>query len=492
MNIFKQEIEEWVNLNLNRGNCKISMFKTLVELGYNTDLIKNRLKIDSTGKPIEEKKTILKDLNFSNIRNFLGEVSEMIQVIDNIDTITKNLKIEDTPKVALQNVEFINTEKIDICRLRNFLTNEECDEIIDLINKSDLKDSHVLSASSPKDTYKDITRSSKTCYFDIHNDTINELEARIAKVMGINNQYGEKIQGQKYEVGQEFKKHVDYFGEHILKNNPSINGERTWTFMIYLNNVEEGGYTSFPYAYFASKPEKGTALIWNNLNNDKSPNEYATHMGMPIVKGEKYILTKWFEVNIVNPNIKNELCDNNFLPIFHPIGFEKIRVDSDIIKRIRSWMDSNLGKFESEQIDSIIKKDTTRVLDINNAPTSLRLELIDEMKNLLTKWIGYKSDLTHVATYGIREYMNGSKLDNHYDRINTHAFGIIIHLNDKSDEKWPLYIEDHNYKGHNICMEFGDVIFYESSTCKHGRPTEFTGDYHRNMYVHFKPERWPV
>ena len=41
------------------------MFKTLVELGYNTDLIKNRLKIDSTGKPIEEKKTISKDLNFN-------------------------------------------------------------------------------------------------------------------------------------------------------------------------------------------------------------------------------------------------------------------------------------------------------------------------------------------------------------------------------------------------------------------------------------------
>jgi prolyl 4-hydroxylase len=112
------------------------------------------------------------------------------------------------------------------------------------------------------------------------------------------------------------------------------------------------------------------------------------------------------------------------------------------------------------------------------------------MQMLLTKWIGYKSNLQHVATYGIRDYMRGSSLDNHYDKKNTHVISAIIHLEDKADTPWPLYIEDHRFKSHQITMEYGDVIFYESTTCLHGRPTPFEGDSHKNMYIHFKPERW--
>ena len=40
--------------------------------------------------------------------------------------------------------------------------------------------------------------------------------------------------------------------------------------MIYLNTVEKGGYTSFPKSYISCKPVQGTAVIWNNLNNDCS------------------------------------------------------------------------------------------------------------------------------------------------------------------------------------------------------------------------------
>ena len=107
---------------------------------------------------------------------------------------------------------------------------------------------------------------------------------------------------------------------------------------------------------------------------------------------------------------------------------------------------------------------------------------------MLTKWIESKSELSHVATYGIREYKKGSSLDNHYDKINTHVISAIIHLD--SDKPWELYIEDHNFKPHKITMEYGDIVFYESTTCLHGRPTKYEGEYYRNMYVHFKPERW--
>jgi prolyl 4-hydroxylase len=66
----------------------------------------------------------------------------------------------------------------------------------------------------------------------------------------------------------------------------------------------------------------------------------------------------------------------------------------------------------------------------------------------------------------------------------------IIQLEDNADTPWPLYIEDHHFKPHQMTMEYGDVIFYESATCLHGRPTPFDGESNKNIYIHFKPERW--
>ena len=42
------------------------------------------------------------------------------------------------------------------------------------------------------------------------------------------------------------------------------------------------------------QPEQGMALLWHNLNVDGSPNYDTMHAGLPIVAGEKYIITKWF------------------------------------------------------------------------------------------------------------------------------------------------------------------------------------------------------
>jgi prolyl 4-hydroxylase len=71
-------------------------------------------------------------------------------------------------------------------------------------------------------------------------------------------------------------------------------GQRTWTAMIYLNDVEEGGATWFPQAGLRVAPRKGLLLAWNNMAPDGSPNTRTLHEGMPVVEGTKYIITKWF------------------------------------------------------------------------------------------------------------------------------------------------------------------------------------------------------
>ena len=71
-------------------------------------------------------------------------------------------------------------------------------------------------------------------------------------------------------------------------------GQRTWTAMIYLNDVEEGGATWFPQAGVRVAPKRGLLLAWNNMKPDGSPNIGTLHEGTPVVKGVKYIITKWF------------------------------------------------------------------------------------------------------------------------------------------------------------------------------------------------------
>ena len=127
---------------------------------------------------------------------------------------------------------------------------------------------------------------------------------------------------------------------------------------------------------------------------------------------------------------------------------------------------------------------TSRLLDIHAAP-ELLTNLQKDIQNALTKWIEYKTALIHVATEGIREYLRGSSVGNHYDKQGR-VISAIIHL--ESDKPWVLNIEDHTFRTHSITMEYGDVVFYESTI--HGRPTPYDGESYKVMYIHFKPERW--
>lgn len=63
---------------------------------------------------------------------------------------------------------------------------------------------------------------------------------------------------------------------------------RIATFIIYLNDVHEGGETEFLYQSLRVKPETGKLVIW--------PVSYThTHRGNPPLKETKYIMTGWLE-----------------------------------------------------------------------------------------------------------------------------------------------------------------------------------------------------
>jgi prolyl 4-hydroxylase len=125
---------------------------------------------------------------------------------------------------------------------------------------------------------------------------IRPIDEGLARLLGVAPEYGETMQGQRYAPGQQFRAHHDYFheSEDYWQRVRLEGGQRTWTAMIYLNDVEEGGATWFPQAGVRFRPRRGLLLIWNNMARDGEPNPATLHEGMPVIDGVKYIVTKWF------------------------------------------------------------------------------------------------------------------------------------------------------------------------------------------------------
>jgi prolyl 4-hydroxylase len=181
------------------------------------------------------------------------------------------------------------TDKLQLYVLDSFLSDEECDRIIKL-SSNNLRPSTVTTGIV---TY----RTSRTCdIFNLNDPYVDELEEKIANALGIRKSYSEKMQVHHYEVGQFFKEHVDYFGSNsdtYVKHTKDL-GQRTWTFMIYLNDDMTGGGTKMFAIDRIFTPKKGMALVWNNLDIDGNPNPNTQHSGLPVESGRKIILTKWF------------------------------------------------------------------------------------------------------------------------------------------------------------------------------------------------------
>ncbi|MEL6530031.1 MAG: 2OG-Fe(II) oxygenase, partial [Pseudomonadota bacterium] len=170
------------------------------------------------------------------------------------------------------------------------LPDELCQELIHLIDK-DRRPSTI--ADDNGDAY---FRTSETCDLSKDEPGVLHLEKLLHDLNGIDPAHGEPVQGQRYAEGQEFKAHTDYFtpGGAGWEEHCSISGQRTWTFMVYLNSVEAGGATRFKAVGKTFKPEAGKLLCWNNRKPDGSVNPSTLHHGMKVRKGVKYVITKWY------------------------------------------------------------------------------------------------------------------------------------------------------------------------------------------------------
>jgi prolyl 4-hydroxylase len=139
-------------------------------------------------------------------------------------------------------------------------------------------------------------RTSYSCNLNAYDPLIVDIDGRIAALLGIEKAHGEPLQGQRYQQGQQFREHADFFyiDEPYWAEYEPHGGQRTWTAMIYLNEPEAGGATRFKLLDFEVEPKLGRILVWNNMAFDGSPNPWTMHEGTAVEAGTKYIVTKWY------------------------------------------------------------------------------------------------------------------------------------------------------------------------------------------------------
>ena len=192
--------------------------------------------------------------------------------------------------LARPGMQQVPSPKADVFQLREFLPLDLREDLIRLIDR-DRRPSTI--ADDNGDAY---FRTSETCDLGRTDPAVMRLEQMLFDLNGIDPNHGEPVQGQRYAVGQEFKAHTDYFtpGGPDFEKFCSVSGNRTWTFMIYLNDVEAGGATRFKAIGKTFHPEAGKLLCWDNNRRDGSVNPNTLHHGMKVRSGVKYVITKWY------------------------------------------------------------------------------------------------------------------------------------------------------------------------------------------------------
>ena len=132
--------------------------------------------------------------------------------------VTRKLQASGRAQIVEQN-------NLALYCVQDFMSPTECEELMGLIDKG--RQPSGLLAKHPDPDF----RTSDSCNLSPYDPLVEKIEGRICTLMGIDPRHGETLQGQVYEIGQQFKAHHD----HCFKNSTywddmaKQGGQRSWT-----------------------------------------------------------------------------------------------------------------------------------------------------------------------------------------------------------------------------------------------------------------------
>ncbi|MGJ8690957.1 MAG: 2OG-Fe(II) oxygenase [Thalassotalea sp.] len=470
---FTQEWKDWITLNVKNGQNKDGLFKILLDDGFDFLAIAKEMKY-LPSVPVEHL-----------VNPFDAERRKQTQSSQQLGQKTQHIKI-DLNKIFIPNAIKSQAKKLELYTLDNFLNKKECDHLLASLTAKACR----TKTPSSQDNQPIISSFESNA-----DDLIADVDNRICRLIGIDPSYSEVLQCQCYQVGQASDVNVDYFEPEELKQNSLAlakdkMGQRTFTVMIFLNDISEGGETVFVNAGEEFKPKQGQAIIWNNLLPDGSENIASAYLIKPTLFDNKAVIIKRFRERSRLPAAPKKWIkeENEYVPNYTTTGFIKSKLPEPLFNQISNFYQANKVNKIDEHVagDFIVsnnkRQQTTFLVELQDA---LKQEIHDALKPAVTDWCGKVLESSYV--YGIRIYTDKAQLKCHRDRVETHILGVIINVDQEVNEDWPLVIEDNYYRQHKILLKPGEVIFYESARLTHGRPIALNGKSFANIFCHFVP-----
>ena len=172
------------------------------------------------------------------------------------------------------------------------------------------------------------------------------------------------------------------------------------------------------------------------------------------------------------------------VPNFTEYGFGLARCPDALLADLQQTIRNGLPTARLERHIEVI--DAPKQPLFIDSPALIK-RVLHEMLPYAEEWSGI--ELTPATAYGFRLYQNHSQLTMHVDKMQTHIISFILHIDSSDDaDPWPIYIEDFHGRTHEVTLTPGDMLFYESSKCFHGRPRRLNGSWYSSLFVHYYPK----
>ncbi|HYD80251.1 MAG TPA: 2OG-Fe(II) oxygenase [Paucimonas sp.] len=267
------EWQTWVVDNLARDCTPDSMARVMVDDG--------RFDRTLAQAAIEEARRARSDLQ--------AVMRDEARPMPDIDTAANTIF---TPDRRVDVLLSLNSPRIVL--LGNVLSEEECDALAAHCDARWARSPVVAEGDGGNQVHAHRTsrgamlRRSET-------ELIARIEDRLARLARWPVERGEGMQVLRYETGNEYRAHYDWFDPELPgpRKHLEHGGQRVGTFVIYLNDVEQGGGTAFPSLGLEVQPKKGGAVFFANTDAHGAPDRHTLHAGMPVVKGVKMVANKW-------------------------------------------------------------------------------------------------------------------------------------------------------------------------------------------------------
>lgn len=175
---------------------------------------------------------------------------------------------------------------------------------------------------------------------------------------------------------------------------------------------------------------------------------------------------------------------------FSPLGFKKGRLPDDVFSSMSAFYYNNRFNKVNEEWNGKGVFVNWWEIDCSfiQIPWDLKGKWQKRLLELVEAWAGVKIEQTDM--YGLRRYEHGARLLSHVDREATHAVSLIVNIAQGNlTEPWPVEVFDHGDRLHEVIMEPGEIVYYESAKCLHSRNRPLMGPnaHYVNLFTHYRP-----